>query len=422
MTSGLRRHGQALAAVGLAVVLLVLGWEQILPTPWLSTVGAEPNAWWHLGPLAIITAAMLMKATHPGRVLSAGVFAVLLDIGVGGSIGIFLCLTDLLYGFGIRASQRHVRYLAGGLGAAIVAGALAAAAARADAGTVLNIAVFGIAVLITPLWWAAEVRRGYPLGHDRHVREHLELERHAGILRAQEHKRREALAQERQRLARELHDIVSSQVSAIALSSAARLSDSPEASRDREVLGTIRASSVEALDDLRRMVRLLREPVHQVDPGEAGSRSAGARDGEDVLPKTWESIIVGQQLLGLQVQVRGTAPKALSSAVDVQMRRVLQEALTNARKYGDGSCSVSLVERRRSCELQVLSGAAEQQATRLVSDGERDSGVAEGGLRTMRERVEGLKGTFSAGPVEQGWEVHARVPLRRDVGGRGARR
>ncbi len=399
-------------------MLLLLGWEQILPAPWLGA--AEPGALWHVGPLAIITAAMLVKGSYPGGALLVGGGAVALDLGLGGSIGIFLCLTDLLYGFGIRASPRHIRYLAAGLGAAIVAGALCAAAAGADAAAVLNIAVFGIAVLITPLWWAAEVRRGFPLGDDQRVREHLELERHAGVLRAQERRRQESLAGERQRLARELHDVVSSQVSAIALSSAARLSDSPDMARDREVLSTIRASSVEALEDLRQMVRLLREPVRRADSAEVlSAQDPGPEPGENLLPKSWEGIIAGQQLLGLQLQVRGTAPKALDAAADAQLRRVLQEALTNARKHGDGSCSVSLVERRRSCELQVLSGTAEQPDSAGFCG--RDVARTEGGLRTMRERVESLNGTFSAGHVEQGWKVRVRVPLRRALGAKGAR-
>lgn len=154
----------------------------------------------------------------------------------------------------------------------------------------------------------------------------------------------------------------------------------------RAAIARNRRLVVEGLEETRRAVRALRaEPVALDD------QLAALADGE-----------------GAVCRLTGTA-RRLPPAVGMAFLRVAQEALTNARKHAPGAqVMVDLAYGEGSTGLEVANAAAHgcggEPAGELAATG---GGY---GLHGMRERVELLGGTFSAGPEGDGWRVEAEVP------------
>lgn len=392
----------------LALLILAAGWADVWTgAPWWRALGAEPQMWWHLFPLMLMAGVILLRVHRPVLALSLGMGVVLLDLGIGLNIGILLCLTDLVYSLGLRAGTRAVRTAEKGFIAVVVLACVAVAVTGGGASSTLNVALLGGGILLVPLWWASEVRRGYPLWQENDMRQRLEAERHASLLREQERKRRAAVEEERRRMARELHDDVSSQVSAIALTSGAVLNSEPDDSRDRQALRTIRSISVEALDQLREMMQLLR-----------GEQNLGTGDN-----LTWEDMIARARRQGTTVDVDGEVPADVNPELRHVVLRVLQESLANALKHGDGIAHVVVEARRRVLRLRITSGLGRVTETGTASG----TGLTEGqkplgsetpapgtgiGLAAMRERVQRIRGTFRAGPEDSRWVVSVALPLK----------
>jgi signal transduction histidine kinase len=217
---------------------------------------------------------------------------------------------------------------------------------------------------------------------------HLERERERGA--------RAAVAEERARIARELHDVVAHGVSVIAIQS-----DAAEAALDRDPalaqapLRTIRGSATEALAEMRRLLDVLRED-------DAGGELA-PQPGLGRLPE----LVERARAAGVDVtlEVSGT-PQALPPSVDLSAYRIVQEALTNVRKHAGGApTTVALAWRRDALEVEV----------RDAGPGPRDGGVGEGGghgLIGMRERVRLHGGELRTGAAPGGgFAVSARLPL-----------
>ena len=210
-----------------------------------------------------------------------------------------------------------------------------------------------------------------------------------------EHQEAAALAvtAERQRIARELHDVVAHSVSVMTVQAAAvRRLLRPEQEREREALETVEATGREALTEMRRLVGLLREqgamPEFAPQPG----------------MKTIDSLLEGVRSAGLPVEldVDGEA-RDLPPGVDLAAYRVIQEALTNALKYG-GTAHAWVSLRWRDDEL----------ALEVANDGRSDGDGSGGGhgLAGMQERVSLYGGTLESGPRDGGgYVVRARLPV-----------
>ncbi|WP_035281567.1 sensor histidine kinase [Brevibacterium album] len=398
--------------LGLALLLVALGWAPVWDhAPWWDLLDVRPRAWWHLVPLALMAAAVPLRVRHPLAAVLAGSACVLLDLAVGLNLGLLFCLSELITSLGLRAERRTVRTVEAGALAVAALSIAAAFAAGAEPWGAFNIGLAVGAVAVLPLWWAREVRKGYPLWNERDVRRQLEAERHAALLRRQEDERRLAVAEERRHMARELHDVVSSQVSAIALTAGAVLNAEASEERDRRALGNIRTTSVEALGRLREMVQLL---------SGAGPEAAGAAGGQE----TWEGVLSRAERQGIDVHVDGRLPEELPPAVRQVALRVMQESLLNALKHGDARARVELVRRRRCLRLRITSGLREQGTEAGVAEERRraapdavssaagagppDAAGPSGagaaslgagtGLAAMRERVRLSGGRFRAGP------------------------
>ncbi len=215
----------------------------------------------------------------------------------------------------------------------------------------------------------------------------------AAVAAAAASREHEALAEERARIAREMHDVVAHSVSLLVVqaeSAAAVLDRDPE--RARAQLERISASGRQALEELRRLLGLL----------QAGGEQDGTHPQPALadLPGLREAV----QATGARVELHvdedaGAAPPG----VQLTAYRVVQEALTNAVRHGRAT-SVQVNVRRQGDVLSVD----------VVDDGTAPpSGSAPGhGLQGMRERVGLYDGELEAGPrSDGGFRVAARLPV-----------
>jgi signal transduction histidine kinase len=218
-------------------------------------------------------------------------------------------------------------------------------------------------------------------------------ERAAQLEREHEEAASRAVTEERQRIARELHDVVAHSVSVMTVQAGAvRRLLLPEQEKERDALATVEATGREALTEMRRLVGLLREqgamPEFAPQPG-LGTM--------DALLDT-----VRSAGLPVELEVDGT-PQELPPGIDLAAYRVVQEALTNALKYGGTAHAwVSLHWREDELELEVANDGR--------SDGDGSGGGH--GLAGMRERVSLYGGTVDSGPRDGGgYIVRARLPV-----------
>ncbi|WP_329116167.1 sensor histidine kinase [Streptomyces sp. NBC_01465] len=214
------------------------------------------------------------------------------------------------------------------------------------------------------------------------------------------------VAEERLRIARDLHDVVAHHIALVNVQAgvAAHVMDK-RPDQAKEALAHVREASRSALNELRATVGLLRQSG---DP-EAPTEPAPGLAVLDELVDTFRNA-------GLPVEVARTdAPAGLPAAVDLAAYRIIQEALTNVQKHaGEGAkAEVSVVRVGRSVEVTVLddgAGAGREDAPAPEEGGGH-------GLIGMRERATALTGSCSAGPrYGGGFRVHAILPVKAAAG------
>jgi signal transduction histidine kinase len=206
--------------------------------------------------------------------------------------------------------------------------------------------------------------------------------------------RTQTVMEERARIARELHDIVAHHLSVIALDSEVVRRTSPELPSDAgHRLETIAATAREALTETRRLLGVLRE-----DTG--GGADRAPQPGLDEL----DDLIDRARATGAHVRLTREGETArLPLSVDLAAYRIVQEALTNARRHAPGAdVDVEVSYRDRALHLRVRDHGPG------ASDGVP---VAGHGLMGMRERATLAGGTFSSGPADGGgFEVDVMLP------------
>lgn len=347
-----------------------------------APVGAP--AWWHLVPLAVGCAATTVRRSRPAITMAVVVVAFAADAVIGGSLAVLVVLFDAIYSaerFGSWPLRRAVRF---GSGVIIAGGTLAAALSGLPLRAVAAIALQLAAMLLIPVWWAVDVRHRTELAASAQARADLEAARAAERARAQDAERRSAVQAERSRMARELHDAVAGDVSALVIRAGAALA-APPGPGDRESLAAVRESGLHALGELRAMIEVLTAEGEQEPAAPALTEDGGellARFGAD----------------GDGVDPAGLAP--LPPVVDRAGYRLLQEALTNATRHGrPGTAEVGLAREDGTVEI-VVSNAVD----RVVADGD---GL---GLTSMRERAHAVGGTLEIETTEGTWTVTARLP------------
>jgi signal transduction histidine kinase len=203
-----------------------------------------------------------------------------------------------------------------------------------------------------------------------------------------------AVAEERARIARELHDVIAHSVSVMTVQAGAvRRLLQPGQERERLALEAIESTGREALTEMRRLVGLLRRQGTVPDFSPQPSMRA-----VDVLVGT-----IREAGLPTELAVEGE-PRELAPGVDLAAYRVIQEALTNALKYA-GPARAWVTVRWREDEIEV----------EIATDGSSEAaGDGTGhGLIGLRERVALVGGTIESGPrTGGGFVVTARLPHR----------
>ena len=290
-------------------------------------------------------------------------------------------------------------------------------------------------------------------------------------LRLQDEAASKAVAEERLRIARELHDVVAHSMSVIAVQAGyGQYVIDTQPGDARDALGAIQTTSREALDEMRRMLGALRQ-ADETDQREVAARADdGAGPGADpgippvdaggapLLPAPGladlDRLISRTARAGVQVDVtRCGRPRELPAGIDLSAYRIVQEALTNVVKHArTSSCRVLIGYGQDELILEVTdngaglpamagAGMAQHGSSMALAGGvggsADDAGLPGGGpavstvadwngpdggrcviggsghgIIGMRERVSLLGGEFSAGPLPgYGFQVSAHIPL-----------
>jgi signal transduction histidine kinase len=246
------------------------------------------------------------------------------------------------------------------------------------------------AMIAIAAWLAGRGSRG---------RAELAAELHEAALRAEEereHEARRAVAAERRRIARELHDVVAHSISVMVVQAGGArriLERDPE--RAEAAAAQIERTGREALLEMRRLLGVLRGPDQAAELAPS---------------PTFEGLgaLVGRARaagLPVEVDVEGE-PRLLPAGVDLTAYRVVQEALTNALQHAPGArTSISVVWHADALEL-VIADCGPGPAPGRASGGPGQ------GLIGMRERVALYGGDLRTGPRRGGgFEVRVRLPL-----------
>ena len=247
---------------------------------------------------------------------------------------------------------------------------------------------------------------GVAVGAGRLVRR-LEFQRQllAGALAAQVREQatreRALLLDERARIARELHDVVAHAVSVMVVQAgAARFALGTDEDEVRERLLSVETTGRSAVDDLRRLLDLLRadEQNQPLDDDDVGPAPGLGR---------LDELVDSLQRAGLPVRLETDGlPAELPPMLDVTAYRVVQEALTNVLKHS--AAQWVRVQVRAGADVVVLEVADGGPARGAGDRPDRPGGQ---GLVGMRERVALFGGRLEAGPAGQGWRVRAELPL-----------
>jgi signal transduction histidine kinase len=376
--------GDSLVAALLALIdLLLFVGEHFDPS-----AEHAPRPWFVAIPLIVGTVAPLVfRRRHPVLaaylILLISIPHTLLELGVAGLAGLCIALYTLVAYVSRRAA---LLYVLANLAVTAVQVTL-----QANDATELTAMVAVSVASIAFCWLLGEfvgARRAYQA--EVEARLHLlETER--------DHQSRIAVAEERARIARELHDVVAHAVSVIVVQAdgaAYAVRDQPELTE--RAVKTISATGREALAELRRLLGVLRSE----QTGEERAPQPGTRSLSELAERVRS---VG---LPVRLDIVG-AIDDLPAGVGLGIYRIVQEALTNSLKHaGPGASAMVRVERTGDrVEVDVLdNGVSGTRALVGVSGGN--------GLIGMRERAHVFGGTLDAGPHPAGgWRVRAVLPI-----------
>jgi signal transduction histidine kinase len=335
-----------------------------------------------------ICALRLVRRLTPAALVAA-MALLMVDFALGPTIPVLLVFADQLYLATLNGSRRiHGAMIAiAALGTLTMVAVVVLLSTSWRAGLITALAAMPF--LVMPVWWATNVRQQRDIADN-------ERENAVQLARIGELDRYAAVAAERARMARDLHDVIAGHLSAIAIQSEAVLTMSTaDPATSHAVLRSVRENSVSALDEMRSMIGLLREG------GSDEETTAPARLAQ--LSKLVESARASGMHVEVGSEMDGAA--ALPAAVDLTAYRIAQEALTNAVKHAPGA--------RTSVDIQRADGILTVEVTNeLQATGKKSrQGGTGNGLLNMRERASAVGGSLSAGVSGGRWRVHAELPV-----------
>jgi signal transduction histidine kinase len=215
------------------------------------------------------------------------------------------------------------------------------------------------------------------------------------------HEGERALLEERQRIARELHDVVAHHMSVIAIQAEAAPYKTPDPPKELvESFAEIRASALSGLHELRRVLGVLRSDTPDTAP------QPGLADLDALLESTRSAGVT------VTASITGT-PRPLPDGVDLSAYRIVQEALSNAMQHAPGAAAqVKLYYGDAALVIEVRNDRVRLAARAAGEPGTVPSEGGGHGIIGMRERATMLGGHLQAGPTEKGeFLVTAALPL-----------
>lgn len=349
--------------------------------------------WFSLVTFTTAAGFQTQRRRHPGVAL-AGVTAVLaVDIVTVSSVLVWLVFSDIVYAACVYGSQRLVRAVYVTCALVTVATLTLVAVDTTDGRLRL--------MFVAVLWLVALVAS--PLGYGQAVREHrnaadTEREHARALAELAERDRAVALAEERRRLARELHDIIAGRLASIAVQSEAALSGPGDPETGRQVLGSVRAASVDALTDMRGLIDLLSEGSTDADAGHATATL-----------RRLDRLLAPVRSGGINVYTRRSpaaeddAWSRLPAVVDIAAYRIVAESVANAVTHAPHEdIDIDLAVGTRTLTVNVRNLAPGRPGT---------TGRTGHGIANMTARAEAVGGRLSAGRRDCGFVVSADLPV-----------
>ncbi|MFI6818936.1 sensor histidine kinase [Nonomuraea sp. NPDC050328] len=362
---------------------------------------------------ALLAAAICLLTLGPGQVLPGGPGVLALQAGL--TVPLAWRRRAPVAVFGVIAAVAAVQWLAGvrlPADVALLVALYTVAATAAWPYPLVASAVTGVGVVLASVRWAPEGRvllsvvalaamAGAAVAaglHQRTRRGYL-----TALERDRDQRARLAVAEDRARMARDLHDIVTHNLSVmVALADSAHYVRDSAPQRAAAAVSQIAETGRQALADMRRSLA----------PGEAGERAGASGPGREELrpaPGLAELPGLADRVRGaglaVDLQVRGPAGQVPAGA-QLTVYRLVQEALTNTLKHAPP-------QTRAEIRIGLSPGAVTVDIVDDGPAGQRPGAGGGYGLKGMRDRVAAYGGTFRAGPrAAGGWQVTARLDLR----------
>jgi len=354
------------------------------------------TGWWVLFSVPMVLAGAVCRVRPLLGVLVIGALAVLhVAVGIPVVAGDVMTFYAMFCAIAYGTSAVHVIGVAAGmLGVLVQASFFGVLALFGEYGgvgqaalTFVGLSIVGT-ITIVAIWALANLQRA-------RVRQlALTRDRAEQAVREREQRTALAVADERARIAREMHDVVAHSLSVIiAQADGGRFVAAQKPEMAVEVLGTIGETGRAALADMRSLLGVLRQE---------DETSFGPQPGPGELPDLIDRV----RAAGLEVslEVDGTL-EALPQAVGMSVFRLVQESLTNVLKHA-GPGATAAVRLHRGADTLTIEVLDDGRGTDPGSDGLGH------GLTGMRERMSVLGGTLQAGPLPSGgFRVRAAVPL-----------
>lgn len=394
----LGRHPRLLRAIApasyvlVAVTLAVISSEPRFHTPWAITLALG------LSGCGVLT----VRRRFPLAALAGALLLALASLAVGTGAEALLVVITL---FGVGAQLRSVVAWASFVGAAIF-GALGAwvfttrlasgpslwgspPLTPRDAMTdwiVAYIAVFAVLLVTTLLGTSAGQRRRYVTALvDRAERLARERDQQAEI----------ASARERERIAREMHDVIAHSLSVmIAIADGAHAATDERPDEAKTAMALVGDTGRRTLGEVRRLLGAVRRD------SEPSVGAHAPQPGASDLP----ALIEGFAAAGLPIRVSVTGSPTTDHAVGLTVYRIVQESLTNVLRHARGVASVSVDLAWTDSDVTVV---VEDAAAAVAGREDQRSGR---GILGMRERISMFGGSVAAGPRPGGgWRVAAHL-------------
>ncbi|MDG2233918.1 MAG: histidine kinase [Ilumatobacter sp.] len=382
------RLADLILATALTIVAAVLHIAQVDT----SEDYTEP-AWWTVPLVVASVFPIAWRRTNPilstAIVVTAQVVAEFADIDGSGFIGVLVALYSLgAHSVGPRRSRLLVATIAS-IGVLFIAGLLVD---ELDIGSFVS----SVVVLVTAFVLGDNLRRRREAAGA--LQERLQRAERERELVAQRR-----VADERTRIARELHDVVAHSVSVMVIQAAAARRSLATAPDNAEIaLANVESTGRQTMEELQSMLGILRRTSHEPVDDPDGSTGPALSPQPRLVDVT--ELVTAADDLPVSLTMSGDF-NDVGSSVDLTGYRIIQESLTNIRRHAGPVSVVEVQVERHDDGVHI----------RVVDDGRgaaADAGGPGYGLVGMHERVDAIGGQIAAGwRVGGGWSVTADLPL-----------